>query len=76
MKKLVLQQAQDGEFYRIIFLFISLFLVNSTFLPPGEVSAQTAEQKEKKYEIEFEFDPYYSDVAFYLSLTQRPVLFG
>lgn len=51
MKKLVLQQAQDGEFYRIIFLFISLFLVNSTFLPPGEVSAQTAEQKEKNMKL-------------------------
>ncbi len=39
------------------------------------VSFSSAQEEGKKYNFEFEFDPYYSDVAFYLSLTKRPVPF-
>lgn len=39
------------------------------------VSFSSAQEEGKKYNFEFEFDPYYSDVAFYLSLTRRPVPF-
>jgi len=50
------------------FLFSLILLINFSY-------GQDTIEKEKKYEVEFEFDPYYSDVAFYLSLTKRSIPF-
>lgn len=53
----------------VCLLFSLLVLVNFSY------SFGQNNEEEKKYEIEFEFDPYYSDVSFYLSLTKKPIPF-
>lgn len=53
---------------------IILPVVVSLFVCVGILHSQVAStETTKNYEIEFEFDPYYSDVALYYSLTRRPI---